>query len=245
MKKIELLGIKIASILQKEIIPIVIIRLQEKNYKKPFYITTPNPEIIVVAQKNAELKNAVNESDLAIPDGVGLVWASRFLGTPLRERVTGIDLMLGLCKEFAAKKISVGLLGAQDGVAKAASVNLKKIYPQLEIAFAQSEIPKEKLKCDFLFVAYGAPKQEKFIYEQVQKIKNKKNNQVNFKGAMGVGGAFDFLSGRVTRAPVFIQKLNLEWLWRLIIEPWRWRRIVTATLYFPWLVLLSKINKST
>lgn len=243
MKKFSLLGVKIASISKNEALLTVNSWLKSHSKINPHYLTTPNPEIIVAAFHDAKLKEAVNHSDLAIPDGIGLFYAARILGEEMKERIAGTDFIEDLCRNFSQQTYTVGFLGAEGGIAKKAAAQLKKRYPGLRVAFSLDEITAKKQKCDFLFVAYGAPKQEKFIYSLVKKMRQGKSVPVEFKVAMGVGGAFDFISGKVSRAPVRLRKLGLEWLWRLVKQPWRWKRILVATVYFPWLVLKEKLKK--
>lgn len=242
MRKFSLLGVKIASISKKEALLSVNSWLENRSRINPHYLTTPNPEIIAAALHDAKLKEALNHSDLAIPDGIGLFYAARILGEEMKERITGTDFIEDLCRNFSHQTHTVGFLGAGEGIAKKAAGQLKKRYPGLRVAFSSGEMTTKKQKCDFLFVAYGAPKQEKFIYSLVKKMRQGKSVPVEFKVAMGVGGAFDYISGKVSRAPVLLRKLGLEWLWRLVKQPWRWKRILVATVYFSWLVFKGKLR---
>lgn len=217
MKK-TVIGIKIDDITMDDALKTAEGWLSEKG---KHYIVTPNPEIVVMAQQDDELKKIINNADLAIPDGVGL----RLTGDIVCI-LPGIDFMEHLIKLSAEKGFTIGLLGGRDGVAKKAAECLKKMYPKVKINFAQpgGEIDGEgkllkslKLpKIDLLFVAFGPPKQEKWIAKNLKKL--------NVKLAMGVGGTFDYLSGRVPRAPKWLRDLGLEWLFRLIVEPWRIKR---------------------
>jgi N-acetylglucosaminyldiphosphoundecaprenol N-acetyl-beta-D-mannosaminyltransferase len=213
------------------------------------YIVTPNPEFLIKAQQDEEFRKILNQADLAIPDGIGLIFASWFLGQPLKERITGVDLMERICQKAAQKKWLVFLLGGKKGIAEKAANNLRKKYPGLEIeqiSFGELENfdsvnlsliePDEILLTNkrpaVLFVALGASKQEKWIVQNLKKMPS-------VKLAMGVGGAFDFVAGRVRRAPKFLQQLGLEWFWRLCCQPWRIKRIFNAVIKFPWLVIKS------
>ncbi len=206
---------------------------------KKHYIVTPNPEFVVLAQTDQEFRQILNQADLAIPDGVGLR-----VGT----RVTGTDLMIKLCGLAAKKGYSIFLLGGRNGVAEEAAKRLKAQFANLNIVGTCEANPKEvgagafegtalqaKPSIDFLFVAYGAPKQEKWIARNLDKIP--------VRVAMGVGGAFDFIAGKRKRAPKFLRQLGLEWLWRLIQEPQRFPRILNAIIKFPLLVFLHKLKK--
>jgi len=212
-------------------------------------LVTPNPEFVVYAHRQPWFRQILNSADFAIPDGVGLVWAARFLGQPLHRRIPGTDLMEKLCREASRRGWSVYLLGAKPGVAKKALAVLKRRYPGLK-GWAESGPviknsglkKKEALvwvkkinekRPTFLFVAFGMGKQEKFIFE------NWKAMEV--KLAMGVGGAFDYLSGTVPRAPVWIRKIGFEWFYRLFRQPWRGRRQL-ALIKFVWLILLEKLS---
>lgn len=185
------------------------------------YIVTPNPEIVVMAQKDKELKNIINHADLAVPDGVGLK-----LTTDIVCHTPGIDLMEALVKVAAEKGFTAGFLGGREEVAKKTAECLKKKYPKLKVVFAESggQVDEDgkslkslkSLNCDILFVAFGPPKQEKWIAKNLAKLP--------VKVAMGVGGAFDIISGKVPRAPKWLRNLGFEWLFRLVVQPWRIKR---------------------
>lgn len=203
-----------------------------KSGQKKYKIFTPNPEIIVLAQKDESFGKIINSADLALPDGTGLIWAGRILGVPLKERVSGVDFMVKLCGFCAKEGFTIGLIGGQVGVAVRTAECLQKMYPKLKIALAESwdpEISADKIselhaKIDILFVAYGQVKQERWIHDNLEKIP--------IKVAMGVGGAFDYISGRVPRAPKFMRDYGLEWLFRLIRQPWRIKRQIIGGKFF-------------
>jgi len=191
-------------------------------------IVTPNAEIIMAAQKNPELRAALNSADLCLPDGIGVVIASKILGKPLAERTTGFDFMMKLLELANKKSLSLFLLGGKPEVAEKAGEKICSMFPNVEIVGCHDgyfggneEIEVVNLinhtKPDILLVAMGCPKQEIFM------IKNK--NKMQFKIAMGVGGSFDVLSGNVQRAPQFVQNIGLEWLYRLIMQPSRLKRV--------------------
>ncbi|ADL08440.1 WecB/TagA/CpsF family glycosyltransferase [Thermosediminibacter oceani] len=197
-------------------------------------VVTPNAEIIMAAQKNKKLKDAVNSADLSLPDGIGVVLASRLLGRPLEQRTTGFDLMMELLKMAADRKLSIFLLGGKPGVAEDAAKNIKKKFPGIRVAGTHhgyfDESGEEKVvgiineaSPDILFVAMGAPKQEIFMAKNRDKLR--------CRVAMGVGGSLDVLSGKVRRAPVFMQRAGLEWLYRLITQPSRFRRMSVLPLF--------------
>ncbi len=202
--------------------------------KKKAHVVTPNPEMVILARSDPFLAEVLNKADLSIPDGIGLIWASRVLGTPLKKRVTGVDLFFELCAEVARRDGKIFLLGGREGVAEKAAHALKSRYPKLRIVgtFAgdgSRRGDKETVQAirkaakgmggkeiDFLFVAYSHGKPERWIGRNLEKIP--------VKVAMGVGGTFDFAAGEVPRAPRFVQQLGLEWFFRLFRQPWRVRR---------------------
>jgi exopolysaccharide biosynthesis WecB/TagA/CpsF family protein len=211
----------------------------------PHQVVTVNPEFIVAAQSDDDFRNILNASSLALPDGVGLLWAARFLGRPLQERVTGTDTVQRLAALAAQKGYSLFLLGAAPGVAITTAARLCETYPGLRIVGThvgspaleeEDEIVKmiQKAKPDILLVAYGAPQQDRWIARNLERL--------GVPVAMGVGGAFDFISGRAKRAPRWLQRLGLEWLHRLFHEPWRWRRML-ALPKFVWLVVWERLAK--
>jgi N-acetylglucosaminyldiphosphoundecaprenol N-acetyl-beta-D-mannosaminyltransferase len=255
----NILGVKISSITSKEVLDDIKIFLLSENQH---HIITLNPEMIVEAQSNDSFKSIINEADLCVADGTGILLADRLLnGTTLPERIRGVDLMLAICTPDVINNKRIYLLGAGQGIAKRTAEVLKKKYPHLNIVGAEEGIdirsPKSKVqspkkyteqnaelverivraKPDILFVAFGAPKQEIWIHENIKKIPS-------IRLAIGIGGSFDFISGRIYRAPRIMQKLGMEWLWRLVQEPKRCKRIYNATIKFGWMVLEKKI-KST
>lgn len=205
-------------------------------------IVTTNPEFVMAAQKDDAFRQLLHEADLSIPDGVGLLWASRWLRNPLVERVPGSELVFRLAELSAKEGWRLFLLGAAPGVAEEAAAQFQAVYPELSVAgtYAGSPDPTENEEivrrinesgADILFVAYGAPRQDKWIARNRAGLKT-------VRLAMGVGGALDFVSGRVERAPKWAQDLGLEWLYRLGKEPWRWRRML-ALPHFALKVLLG------
>lgn len=214
MKK-NILGIKIDDLNTPQIVEIVEGWLKKSG---KYYIVTPNPEIVMMAQKDLELKKIINNANLSIPDGVGLKLSGDILNYS-----PGIDVMEELIKRASDWAAAVGFLGGSAGVAEKTAECLLKKYPRLKLSFASSVTPRDFPKCDLLFVALGAPKQEKWIAKNLPKLP--------IKVAMGVGGAFDFLSGKVPRAPLWIRNIGMEWLFRLIVQPWRIKRQLALIKY--------------
>lgn len=211
----------------------------QKNEKT--FVVTANPEIVLHANEDKTYKNYLNIADYITADGIGIVKAAKLMGKPLPERVTGFDMFMSLLNVANENHYSIYLLGAREEVLEAAKEKIKVQFPNANIVgshhgFFQWEdaaIPNEikKLQPDFIFVALGFPRQEKWIAEHIQLF-----NKGIF---MGIGGSFDVLAGTVKRAPVVWQKLNIEWLYRLLQQPTRWRRML-ALPNFAMKVLLNK-----
>lgn len=206
-----------------------------KNSSKKYYVVTPNPELLVIAHDNPKYKKVLNDAKLALPDGIGIVLASKLLRKGIKERITGVDLVEKLCMRVAEKPITVGFLGGRPGVADKTAECLRKKYPKLKVNFIGEEWSRltQTANIDILFVAFGSPKQELWISENLEKLP--------VKVAIGVGGSFDFISGRVSRAPVWVRSIGLEWLFRLIIQPWRIKRHLRL-IKFTFLVVKEKFK---
>jgi N-acetylglucosaminyldiphosphoundecaprenol N-acetyl-beta-D-mannosaminyltransferase len=197
---------------------------------KSHQIIPLNTECIMSARQHEEFHKAIDDAALVIPDGIGVVWASRILGQPLTERVTGVDMVWMLARIARDNGFSIFLLGAAPGVAEKAASILQTMNPGLTIAgtYAGSPHPTEendictmieKTKPQILFVAYGAPRQDVWIARTQKRLK--------IPIMMGVGGTFDFITGASKRAPRWMQQSGFEWLYRLIKEPRRWRRMLS------------------
>lgn len=197
--------------------------------KQSLNIVTVNPELVMIATKNTEFKDIIQTADIVTPDGVGLLIMGRLTGRRLKERVTGVDLCYTLADEAAKHGWSIYLLGAPQGVAQQAAKNLQEMYSGLKIAGTNSSDPDDELaddilkdinksKPDILLVAYGSPTQELWL--------KKHREALSGIVTIGVGGSFDFIAGTASRAPKWMQKIGLEWLWRLIMQPKRWRRML-------------------
>jgi N-acetylglucosaminyldiphosphoundecaprenol N-acetyl-beta-D-mannosaminyltransferase len=204
--------------------------------RRPRQVCTANPEFLMAAQRDPEFRRVLLAADLVLPDGVGLLWAARWLGRRLPERVPGSDLIYRLAELAARRGWRLYFLGAAEGVAQAAANRLQARYPGLVVAgaYAGSPAPAEEdalvarvvaARPDVLLVAYGAPAQDKWI------ARNRLGLVVPV--SLGVGGSFDFVAGVARRAPRWLQRLGLEWFHRLWRQPWRAGRIYTAVVAFP------------
>lgn len=197
--------------------------------RRPAYIATANVDFLMQAWRDPELQRILLEADLVVADGIPILWMSRLLGPALRERVTGSDLVPLLSEMAAANGYSIFNLGGAPGVPERAAEALVKRFPGLRVAGCYSP-PKadilnmnhpeilarlEQARPDLLFVAFGAPKQEKFANMHVR--------QWSVPVSMGIGGSLDFLAGAQKRAPKWVQRVALEWLWRMFSDP---RRLV-------------------
>jgi N-acetylglucosaminyldiphosphoundecaprenol N-acetyl-beta-D-mannosaminyltransferase len=235
-----ILGVKINKITSKKVLDEI------KDFllsDKQNYIITLNPEMVVEAQKDEEYFHILNNADLSITDGTGLKLAGLITGNNIK-RIPGADLTKKILRIAENKKSKVAILNWSGGLSKKEDIKkaLAKKYPDLKFIVENIEqnftdfIKTEsftnllKLKPDILFITLGAPYQEKWIYHNLKKMPS-------VKLAIGVGGSFDFISGKTKRAPLIFQKLGLEWLWRLILEPRRIKRIYNATIKFGWMVL--------
>ena len=214
-----------------------VVRLAARNV--PAMVVTPNADHVVNLERDPALRAAYAAADLVIPDGMPVVWASRLLGTPVRERVTGSDLMPRLCELAAERRLKVFLLGGADGVAARAADNLVRTHPQLVVAgiacpprgFERDREQDARIVqavrdsgADLVFVCLGSPKQEVWMSEHLARFD---------KGVfLGVGAAIDFCAGTLRRAPAWMQQAGLEWLYRLAKEPRRLIGRYTRDLYF-------------
>ncbi len=236
MMKVNLLGACVDALSMDETVERVAGMIRSG---RPHRIMTLNPEFLCRAQTESALLDLAGRSDLVTPDGVGIVWACRMAGRPAPERVTGIDLMLRLVERAAVEKWRVYMLGSAPGVAEEAASRLRLTYPGLLVVgtrdgyFQESEERKlageiGKTRPDLLLVALGAPKQEIWIDRHLE--------ETGASVALGVGGSFDVVAGRVKRAPLWVRRLRLEWLSRLLKEPSRWRRQLVLPL-FAWMVI--------
>ncbi|GAC1645059.1 MAG: WecB/TagA/CpsF family glycosyltransferase [Herpetosiphon sp.] len=195
----------------------------------PHQVATVNPEFVMTAKANPSFRAVLQQADLCVADGIGLIIAAHLLRDPLLGRVPGVELCLALTRRAAERGWRIYLLGAAPGVAEAAAARLKLKFPGVTIAGSYAGSPAEaeasaiieRIKAaapHILLVAYGAPAQDMWIARHQPAL--------GVPVAIGVGGAFDYISGRVARAPAWMCRLGLEWLFRLIRQPWRWHRML-------------------
>ena len=199
---------------------------------KTVCVVTPNAEIAYEALHDASLRKLLNSADLMLPDGAGVVLASKLLKTPLKEKVAGVDFAAGLLRLLAKNQQSVFLLGAKPGVAETAAEKMVQMTPGLRIAglhdgYFTDEAPIiaqiNESGADVLFVCLGSPKQELFMQRYRQAL--------GVKIMIGLGGSLDAFAGTVKRAPQWMIRMNLEWLYRLIKEPKRFGRMLRLPKY--------------
>lgn len=209
---------------------------------QPLQIVTLNGEFVLLAQKNKEFRETINSANLVIPDSTNVLWAGRRAGLNLPEVTAGSELTLRLCKIASETSKTVYLLGGRGDVPEKAGKKLAKLFPQCKIIgysnhdFTDPSLPKEiaSLHPDIVLVAFGAPKQDIWIA--------KHKAMLGAKLLVGIGGTLDMLAGQLPRAPYWLRVIHLEWLWRLIIQPSRWRRTWRALVVFPWLVLTQTVT---
>ena len=242
MDRVHLLGIPIDPVSMEQALERVLLMLSSDA---EHHVMTPNAEMLVESSRNPAFCDVLRKGALNIPDGISLVWVARLTGQHLPERVAGVDFVQRICAVLTEKH-SVFLLGGREGVGRGASEKLQQLNPHLCIAGIFEGTPDDadaaemiqrinEAKPHILFVAYGAPRQDLWIEKHLALLPS-------VRVAMGVGGTFDFIAGVRQRAPQIFQSLGLEWLWRFILEPKRWRRMWRAVVVFPLLVLRYRQN---
>ena len=231
MKFCDILGVKFDIVTTKEALDKAIGFI---NDDKKHIIYTPNPEMVMEARKDSTFMQVLNSSSMNIPDGIGIVYGSKFTDNPIKYRVAGCDLLEDIFNEIKDSGKTVYFFGSAPNVGKMAKHKMEQKYKGLNIvgvangyfdAEAEAEIIAEinRLKPDLLLVGLGFPKQEKWIFNNIDRL--------NIGLAIGVGGSLDVLSGSVKRAPKVFIKLNLEWFYRLICQPSRWVRMLQLPLF--------------
>lgn len=230
--------------------------------KEKVKIVTPNPEMLLFARKDTHFKDVLNSAQVSLPDGMGVVMGSKILKRGIHTRITGVDFMEKLIKRVsddleksAKRKASIGFIGGREKVAEKAAVCLQKKYQNTDFfvypddinaksftfqfkkfrKLVNGELVSVKIKrLDILFVAFGFPTQENWI--------NANLPHISVTCAMGVGGAFDVISGKIKRAPKILQTAGLEWSWRLFLQPWRVKR-QTKLIQYPYFIIAEKLGR--
>jgi len=271
--KINIAGVQFDPIGYEDVLTAVEVFVKQEGGQH--MIVTPNPEMLVEANRKPKFKVILNSASISVPDGIGILWAAYYSSLPrskfkvlegfrvikslfkvlfkskeiykiLPQRVTGSDLLFRIVEESQKHHWRIYLLGAAPGVGDVAIEKLLKKYPQAIFAGSFAGTPAitheedlceriNQAQAEILFVAYGSPAQEEWIHRNLKKMPT-------VKVAIGVGGAIDFAAGRAKRAPKFMQKLGLEWLWRLMLQPRRLKRIWTATVTFVRMIRRMKMN---
>jgi len=247
--RVPICGTWISNVTLEESVQIIKLYVTRRM---PVIIVTPNIDHIIKLQKDAQLREIYRDASLVLCDGVPLIWASKFFKTPLKGRVNGTDLFVKLCEQSEKEKYRMFFLGGRPGSVSKAAQNLKSRFPNLNVVktysppfgFEKSDIENNKVinlirkeKPDILFVGLGAPKQEKWIHRHYKELK--------IPVSIGIGASFEFVSGIIKRAPVWMQRSGLEWFWRLLFEPKRlWKRYLIDDIYFFILVLKQKLKRN-
>lgn len=238
MKKTNILGVNFNHIRHLEALEVI---LRALNEKKTLTVFTPNPEIVMEAYHDMSFREILNQGDLVVPDGIGVVIGSRLIGRALPERVAGYDLVQAMFSSIAKSTYTVYFFGAKEGVAQQAQQAMEKAYPGLKIVgchhgYTQNtqEVLKhiQKVNPDIVLIGLGAPRQERFIIEHREQLAN--------KVLIGVGGSFDGMAGIVKRAPDIFIKLGLEWFYRLIKQPSRFIRMLRLPYFLLKVVIEGK-----
>ena len=241
--RIELLGLSIDNLSMQETLD----RIGEIiSAKKPVQHVVVNAAKIVHAQKDNHLKSVINNCGLINADGQAVVWAARILGIPLKERVAGIDLMYNILKISPEKGWRIYFLGAKEEIVKKVVEKAKVDFPGIRVAGFRNGYFKDNDEenivqgikesgADILFVAISSPQKEIFL--------NKYMKEMNVPFCMGVGGSFDVYAGHTKRAPVWLQRIGMEWFYRILQEPRRmWKRYATTNPVFIYLVMKNLIR---
>lgn len=238
MSRVAILSVEIDNLDLKEAVNRIKALVEQR---RPSLVVTANPEIIMRARQDRGFADCLRDAAMVTADGIGLIIAAKLLGTPLRERVTGIDLITKLFQDSGPGKYRYYFVGAKPGVAEKAAVNIKKQFPGVEIVGVQHGYFRDdtaiindicEKKPDILLAALGMGKQERWIRERV--------STTGVPVSIGVGGSFDVFAGEAKRAPRWMQRAGLEWLHRLIKQPSRfWRMLELPKFLFK--VILTRL----
>lgn len=226
LKQVEILGVNVNSLTMSEAVAQVQKFIAEK---KVALVATANAEMLMRTTEDEELKQILNGADLVVPDGAGTVWAAGHLGQPMPERVAGFDLAQELMRQAPEKKQRIYFFGSAPGVADKAKAKAEELYPGIEIVgtrngyFSEADEPEimaeiKAAKPDILLAALGVPKQEKWLWQH--------KDELQVPVSIGVGGTLDVMAGVMERAPLWMQKAKLEWLFRGLKQPSRAGRLL-------------------
>jgi N-acetylglucosaminyldiphosphoundecaprenol N-acetyl-beta-D-mannosaminyltransferase len=225
--KVRIFGVSISKMGMKQTVEYLTDAVEQRA---PHQVITANPIMVMSAIEDRSYLAMMQRAELIVPDGTGVVWAAKYVGQPVEERVAGYDLLHELMKIGEPRRWKVYMLGASTEVVEAAADKLTSMYPAIQVVgcrngyFGEEQDPEViqhivEAAPDLLLVGRSAAKQEPWI--------DKYKHQLRVPIMMGIGGSFDVLSGKLKRAPVFFQKLRLEWFYRLLQEPWRFKRMLT------------------
>lgn len=227
-ESLSILGVTVHKVTQQESLS----RIEELIHSGGSHlVVTLGTEMVMTAQRNSRFREIVNSASLAIPDGGGLVWASRRLKNPLPEKVAGIELLESICRVSEKKRWKIFLLGGEPGIAEAAAQNLRKRFPDVPLAgthhgyFREEEILPilNSAQPQILFAGLGSPRQELWLHEHLASLK--------IPVGIGIGGSLDVFAGKLRRAPLWMRNFNLEWLYRFFQEPKRFQRILNIPFF--------------
>ena len=228
-KRIDVLGVGFDIFTMEEAVDEGVRLMNEPG---AHYVVTPNPEIVEICREDADARGAVNSADLVIPDGIGVIYGAKILGTPLKQKLPGIEFAERLMEKMAQEKKTLYLLGAKPGIAEQAAEKLRETYPGLTIAgthdgyFQKDETVVADIRAsmaDVVFVCLGAPKQEKWMAHN--------GTATGAHLLLGLGGSLDVFAGVVQRAPEIFSKTGMEWFYRLLKQPSRIGRMMKLPLF--------------
>jgi len=231
MDSIEILGLRVDRPAPLEVMEFLARSIEAR---RPRHVVTADASMVVLARRDPALMQIVRRADLVTPDGAGILWAAKLFHTPIPHKISGVDLVADLCLLSAQHGWRVFFLGAAPGVAALAADNLRVRFPQAQIVgardgyFPPADEPQvladiQAARPDVLLVAFGIPKQEKWISAH--------KSVLQVPVSIGIGGSFDVYSGRVKRAPVWMQKASLEWLYRLASNPKKIGKVMTLPVF--------------
>jgi N-acetylglucosaminyldiphosphoundecaprenol N-acetyl-beta-D-mannosaminyltransferase len=246
--KVNLLGVQIDNVGLTEAMERIAALVRER---RPALVVTPNVDHLVNLQDDAEFREIYRQAALVLTDGVPLLWAAWFLGTPIREKLSGSDIFHDLCRLASEQGFRVFFMGGREGAAVAAAERMRREHPRLQVVGvyappfgferdaaegARIDAMLTEARPDLLLLGLGSPKQEKWGARNSARL--------GIPVTIGIGITFEYTAGLVRRAPVWMQRIGLEWLFRLVMEPGRlWRRYLISDPRFFWLVLRQRLGR--